>query len=161
MTSLADRLLEDLKEAVRASDAPRRQTLRYLRSEIHNVEIERKHSLSDEEITSIIRRQIKQRRDSIEQFAKGGREDLVEHETAELVILQSYLPEDLSADQLERMAREAAGAAGATSQRDMGKVMAIMRERVAGRADGSAVANAVKQVLATLDTGSETPSRSS
>lgn len=153
MAMLADRLLEDLKVAVRESDALRRQTLRYLRSEIHNVEIERKRPLSDDEVVAIIRRQIKQRRDSIEQFSKGGRQDLVEHESAELGILQSYLPEDLSTDELEHIAFEVANETGATGSRDMGKVMAKMRERVAGRADGRATADAVKRVLAARESG--------
>lgn len=153
MAMLADRLLEDLKVAVRESDALRRQTLRYLRSEIHNVEIERKRPLSDDEVVAIIRRQIKQRRDSIEQFSKGGRQDLVEQESAELDILQSYLPEDLSTDELEHIALEVANETGATSSRDMGKVMAKMRERVAGRADGRAASDAVKRVLAAREPG--------
>lgn len=158
MMTLAHRLLEDLKIAVRESDAIRRQTLRYLRSEIHNVEIELKRPLSDDEIIMIIRRQIKQRRDSIEQFARGGRDDLVSQESAELGILQSYLPEDLSFEELERIARETVIETGAASSRDMGKVMARMRERVAGRADGRATADAAKRALAAVEAANASPS---
>src|SRR6185312_15350967 len=96
MNDLSARLQTDLKQAVLTTDKTRRDVIRFLRADIHNVEIERGHTLSDDEIIEVIVRQIKQRRDSIEQFARGGRQDLVDNETAQIHILETYLPPQLS-----------------------------------------------------------------
>ncbi|ACZ38324.1 MAG: GatB/YqeY domain-containing protein [Sphaerobacter thermophilus] len=148
MSELATRLLDDLKAAVRASDTTRREVLRYLRAEVHNVEIERGRPLTDEEIVSVIQRQIKQRRDAIEQFAKGNRQDLVEAETRQIEILQEYLPPPLTREELLALAREVAGELGASGPKDMGRVMPVVRERVGARAEGRDIATAVREVLA-------------
>lgn len=148
MSELATRLLDDLKGAMRASDTTRREVLRYLRSEIHNVEIERGRPLTDEEIIAIIQRQIKQRRDSIEQFARGNRQDLVEAETQQIEVLQGYLPPPLSREELLDLAREVAREQGASGPKDMGRVMPVLRERVGPRAEGREIASALQTVLA-------------
>ena len=148
MAELAERLQADLKDAMRAGDVPRREVLRFLRSEIHNVEIERGHPLSDDEIIDVISRQIKQRRDAIEQFRAGGRDDLADSEAAQVAILQTYLPPQLSYDELLDMARAIVRETGASGPRDMGKVVPRLREQVGARAEGSAIAQAAREVLA-------------
>lgn len=149
MSELATRLLDDLKASMRASQPTRRDTLRFLRAEIHNAEIDRGRTLSDDEIVAIIRRQIKQRRDSIEQFARGNRQDLVQAESDQIEILQSYLPPEMSHDELLAIAREAVAEVGATNPRDLGKLMPALRSRVGSRADGAAIANAAREALST------------
>lgn len=147
MSELAARLLEDLQAATRASDTTRRDVLRYLRAEIRNLEIERGRPLRDEEIVGVIQRQIKQRRDAIEQFARGNRQDLVEAETRQIEVLQEYLPPALSREELVAMARELAQEQGAAGPKDMGRLMPILRERVGARAEGRDVAAALREVL--------------
>lgn len=147
MTELADRLLEDLKNAMRSSDITRREVVRFLRSDIHNVEIERGRPLSDDEIVSVIQRQIKQRRDSIEQFDRGGRQDLVERELAQIEILETYLPAQLSYDDVLAAARAVVRELGAAGPRDMGKVMPVLRERLGARAEGGTIATAAREAL--------------
>ena len=148
MTELTSRLLDDLKAAMRSGDATRRDVLRFLRADVHNVEIERGHPLSDDEVIAVIRRQIKQRRDSIEQFARGGRQDLVESEERQIVVLQEYLPPEMSREELLTLARAVASEVGAVSPRDMGRLMPALRARVGTRAEGGLVAEAARSVLA-------------
>jgi uncharacterized protein YqeY len=147
MSALADQLLDDLKNAMRFSDSQRREVLRFLRSDIHNVEIERGHPLSDAEIVGVIRRQIKQRRDSIEQFARGGRQDLVERESREIAVLEGYLPPQLSYDEILGTARAVVEEVGATGPRDMGKVFPLLRERLGDNADGAMISAAAREAL--------------
>ena len=147
MSDLASRLQSDLKDAVRSSDTTRRDVVRFLRAEIHNVEIERGRPLSDDEIVSVVQRQIKQRHDSIEQFSRGGRQDLVDAEKAQIAILEHYLPPQLSEEELMRLARDVVGSLGASGPGDMGRVISELRERVGQRASGSAVATAARTVL--------------
>lgn len=153
MSALAQRLLDDLQQAVRAGDVTRRETLRFLRADIKNAEIERGRPLTDEEIIEVIRRQIKLRRDAIEQFAQGGRQDLVEREQAQIAVLQEYLPPQLSDEELLYLAREVARELGASGPRDMGRLMPILRERVGARAEGRAIAEAARRALAELASG--------
>ncbi len=153
MSALAQRLLDDLQQAVRAGDVTRRETLRFLRADIKNAEIERGRPLTDEEIIEVIRRQIKLRRDAIEQFAQGGRQDLVEREQAQIAVLQEYLPSQLSDAELVQLAREVARELGASGPRDMGRLMPILRERVGARAEGRAIAEAARRALAELASG--------
>ncbi len=147
MAELAERLLDDLKSAVRAGDATRREVLRFLRSDIHNVEIERGRPLTDEEIIGVIQRQIKQRRDAIEQFARGGRQDLVDAEQAQIDVLQEYLPPQMSYDEVLAAARDVIREVGATGPKDMGRVMPVVRERIGSRAEGRVIASAVREAL--------------
>lgn len=148
MSTLAQRLLDDLQSAVRAGDVTRRETLRFLRADIKNAEIERGRPLTDDEILEVIRRQIKLRRDAIEQFVQGGRRDLVEREQAQIAVLEEYLPPQLSEAELLQLARDVVAELGATGPRDMGRVMPVLRERVGARAEGRAVAEAARQALA-------------
>lgn len=155
VSTLAQRLLDDLQQAVRAGDVTRRETLRFLRADIKNVEIERGRPLTDDEIVEVIRRQIRLRRDAIEQFAQGGRQDLVEREQAQIAVLQEYLPPQLSDEELLRLAREVAREVEAAGPRDMGRVMPVLRERVGSRAEGRAIAEAARQALAELAGGQD------
>uniref|UniRef100_A0A7C2WHP8 GatB/YqeY domain-containing protein n=1 Tax=Thermorudis sp. TaxID=1969470 RepID=A0A7C2WHP8_9BACT len=155
MSNLAERLLNDLQEAVRAGDVNRRETLRFLRADIKNVEIERGRPLTDDEIVEVIRRQIRLRRDAIEQFAQGSRQDLVEREQAQIAVLQEYLPPQLSDEELLRLAREVAREVEAAGPRDMGRLMPVLRERVGSRAEGRAIAEAARQALAELAGGQD------
>lgn len=140
---------------MRASQPTRRDTLRFLRAEIHNAEIERGRPLSDEEIVAIVRRQIKQRRDSIEQFARGNRQDLVQAESDQIAILQSYLPPEMSHEELLAIAREVVAEVGATGPRDLGKLMPALRSRVGSSADGAAIAQAAREALSAVAAGAE------
>ncbi len=156
MSELASRLQSDLKEAMRSSDTTSRDVVRFLRSEIHNVEIERGRPLSDDEIVVVVQRQIKQRNDSIEQFERGNRQDLADAEKAQIVILERYLPPQLSDNELMQLAREVVDALQASGQGDMGRVVPVLRERVGQRASGSAVSQAARSALS--EQGSNTKS---
>jgi len=148
MSDIASRLLDDLKESMRSNDVNRRETVRYLRAEIHNVEIARGRPLSDAEIVEIVQRQIKQRRDSIEQFARGGRPDLVAAEEAQIAVLEQYLPPQLNYDQVLEVARNVVQELGASGPRDMGRVMPVLRQRIGASAEGATVAAAAREALA-------------
>jgi uncharacterized protein YqeY len=146
---LAGQIASDMKEALRAKDAPRLSTLRMLKSALEYHKIEKKQeTLTDADVVTIIKKQIKQRQDSIEGFEKGGRTDLVDKEKAELAVLKSYLPEELSAAQIEEFVRTAIAEVGATTKADMGKVMKAVQAKVAGRADNKLVSQIVSAHLA-------------
>ncbi|HET7035692.1 MAG TPA: GatB/YqeY domain-containing protein [Thermomicrobiaceae bacterium] len=148
MSELADRLLDDLKDAMRSGDVTRRETLRFLRAEIHNQEIEHGRPLTDAEIIEVVQRQIKQRRDSIEQFGRGGRPDLVAVEEAQIAVLEHYLPPQLSYDEVLDVARIVVQEIGASGARDMGRVMPLLRQRIGATAEGSTIAAAARAALA-------------
>jgi hypothetical protein len=146
---LMEKIAADMKEAMRAKDAARLSTLRLLKSAVEYHKIEKKQEqLTDADITAIIKKQIKQRQDSIESFEKGGRADLVEKEKAELVVLKSYLPEELSAAQVEEVVKATIAEVGATTKTDMGKVMKAVQAKLAGRADNRLVSQLVSANLA-------------
>lgn len=146
---LTDKIAADMKEAMRAKDAPRLSTLRVLKSAIEYHKIAKKQEqLTDADVTAVIKKQIKQRQDSIEGFEKGGRADLVEKEKAELAVLKSYLPEDLSQAQVEEVIKATIAELGATSKADMGRVMKAVQEKIAGRADNRLVSQLVAANLA-------------
>jgi uncharacterized protein len=148
MTSIAERLLNDLRTAMRDRDKPRRELMQFTRSEIHNEEIRQGRELSDDEILDLIRRQIKQRRDSMEQFEAGGRQDLVDAESSHIAVLQQYLPAQLSSEELEKIAGDIAAQLDLAGPADMGKLMPPLREAVGARAEGRDVAQAARSVLA-------------
>jgi uncharacterized protein len=148
MTSIAERLLNDLRTAMRDRDKPRRELMQFTRSEIHNEEIRQGRDLSDDEILDLIRRQIKQRRDSMEQFEAGGRQDLVDAESSHIAVLQQYLPAQLSSEELEKIAGAIAAQLDLAGPADMGKLMPTLREAVGARAEGRDVAQAARSVLA-------------
>ena len=138
----------DLKKAMLAKDAARLSTLRLLKSAIEYHKIEKKQeALTDADVTGVIKKQIKQRQDSIEGFTKGGRADLVATEAAELVVLKGYLPEELSPAQVEALVKEAIAELGATTRAEMGKVMKAVQTKTAGRADNRQVSQLVAALL--------------
>lgn len=142
------RLEADLKVAMRERDNVARDTIRYILSAIKNAEIDKRGPLSQPEAVGVLQRQAKQRQDAIDQFRAAGRLDLVEREEQQLAVLRRYLPVELSDAELEAIAREIIGLVGASSAKDMGKVMPVVLERVAGRADGRRVSAAVRGLLA-------------
>jgi uncharacterized protein len=144
---LKTRLGEDFKSALRSGEKLRVSVLRLLTALIKNREVEKRGPLTETEILQAIVASCKQRQEAIEQFGRGGRRDLVEKEEAELVILQSYLPQPLTPDELQIMVSEAIREAEATSPKETGKVMALLMPRVTGRADGKAVSALVREAL--------------
>ncbi len=145
---LREQLREDLKAAMRAQDATRRGTIRMLEAAIKNAEIEKRgQALEDPDILAILQRQLKQRRDSIEQFERGGRKDLADIERAEIEVIQAYLPEQLSEDDIEAAAKRIIDRTGATGPGDRGKVMGPLMQELRGKADGSAVNSVVSRLL--------------
>jgi uncharacterized protein YqeY len=147
---LADQLTEDLKVAMRAKDTLALNTLRAVKSALKNAAIAKGGAdveLDGGEAISIVRKQIKQRQDSVEQFTKAGRTELAEQEEAEIGILERYLPAALSEEELTAMVAAAISETGATGRSDMGKVMKILQEQAAGRVDGRTLSQAVMQKL--------------
>lgn len=145
--SLLQRLDGDLKTALKGSDKLRVSVLRLIKAAAKYKQIEKGSELSDDEVLSVMTGMAKQRRESIDQFSKGGREDLAEQERLELSILQSYMPEQLSPEELERMILAAISESGATAEADMGKVMRVLMPRIKGVADGKWVNNRVRELL--------------
>ena len=148
--TLPERIDSDLKEAMKAKDTARLGVLRMLKSALKYSAIEKSGTegrLDDTETTQVIRKQVKQRQDSIESFEKGGRPELAAKEKAELAILQSYLPQSLSADELAKVVSETIREVGATSKAQMGAVMKALQTKVAGRADGKTLSQEVQRQL--------------
>ncbi len=148
--TLQERVDSDLKDAMRAKDAARLGVLRMLKSALKYSAIEKSGAeaqLDDAEATQVIRKQVKQRQDSIESFEKGGRPELAAKEKDELAILQAYLPQGLSADELAKVVRETISEIGATSKAQMGAVMKAVQSKIAGRADGKTVSQEVQRQL--------------
>jgi uncharacterized protein len=145
---LRDRVNADIAAAMKAKDSARLSALRMLKAAIMNKGIEKAHDLDDAEVVQVISTLVKQRRDSIEQFTKGGRTDLVEKETAEIAVLEQYLPPAASAADIDAAISEAIAETGAASIKDIGKVMKAVMPRLAGKnADGRAVNEAVRRKL--------------
>ena len=146
--SLKDKLTEDLKRTMRQGDELGRSTLRLVMAAIKNAEIEKKRELEEGELLAIIAKEAKLRRESIAQFEKGGRQDLVDREKAELQILVAYLPEQLSREEIEAKARQIIEEVGATSPAQMGQVMRRLMPLMQGKADGKLVNQVVKELVA-------------
>jgi hypothetical protein len=146
--SLKARVTDDMKNAMRAKDSARLGTIRLLLAAIKQKEVDERIELDDTAVSSIVEKLIKQRKDSISQFQAAGRDDLVALEQAELVVLQAYLPEQLSGAEVEAAVVAAIAESGAASARDMGKVMALLKPRLAGRADMGQVSALIKARLA-------------
>ena len=148
--TLAQRIDSDLKDAMRAKEATRLAVLRMLKSALKYAAIEKagaEGELDDAESTQVIRRQVKQRQDSIESFEKGGRAELAEKEKSELAILNQYLPAAMSSEELSRLVRETIAELGATSKAQMGTVMKALGPKIAGRADGKTLSQEVQRQL--------------
>ncbi|NED95838.1 GatB/YqeY domain-containing protein [Phytoactinopolyspora alkaliphila] len=149
MASLKDRIKSDLTDAMRARDDVRKGTLRMVLSAIGTAEVagQSAKELSDDEITAVLTRELKRRREAAEAFRSGGRADSADQEEAEAAIIAEYLPTPLSDAELADLVDQAVAEAGAESPRDMGKVMKVLQPKVAGRAEGRVVADAVKARL--------------
>ena len=145
--SLRERIQEDMKVAMRAREAERLGTIRMLLAAVKQREIDERRVLEEAEVLSLVDKLIKQRKDSASQFSAGGRPDLAEKEEAEIVILSDYLPEPLAPEAIDALIGEAIIAVGATSPRDMGKVLGALRPQMQGRADMALVADQVKARL--------------
>jgi uncharacterized protein YqeY len=149
--SLRDRLQSDVTAAMRSGDSLRRDVLRMALNAAYNQEKRAQKPLTEDEVLAVLTREVKTRRESIDAFQKGGRDDLASKEQAELVILQEYLPEALSDEEVRALVDEAIGATGASSARDLGKVMGWLSPRTRGRADGRRLSELVAQRLAAAD----------
>ncbi|MBA4421724.1 MAG: glutamyl-tRNA amidotransferase [Syntrophus sp. (in: bacteria)] len=142
-----EKIAEEMVLAAKAKDKIRLSALRMLKSGLHNREIDLKRELGETEFLQLLSSMVKQRKDSIEQFAKGGRTDLVEKEEAELTVIEEFLPAQLSEAELDAAIAEAVSEVGAVGVRDMGKVMKVLIPKLTGRADGKAVGEKVKARL--------------
>src|SRR5690606_2839830 len=138
----------DMKAAMRARDTETRDAIRYVLSAVKNAEIEKRAELTEEEELKLIRSQVKQRQDSIEQFRSGGREDLVAKEESQVRILEKYLPQQMSDDELDAFVKTGIAETGAESPKDMGKVMGLLSAKAEGRVDGRRLSTAVRNALA-------------
>ena len=146
---LKDQISNDLKDAMRAGDAKKRDAIRLLTTEMKRKEVDERVTLADSDVVAIIDKMLKQRRDSIAQFEKGGRQDLADNEKFELSVLQAYMPQGLSEAEIADAVAASIAESGAKSPADMGKVMALLKPKLAGRADMSKVSGLVKAKLAT------------
>ena len=144
---LKDQISNDLKDAMRAGDAKKRDAIRLLTTEMKRKEVDERVVLTDADVVSIIDKMLKQRRDSIAQFEKGGRQDLADTEKFELAVLQAYMPQGLSEAEIADAVAAAIAESGAKGPADMGKVMAALKPKLAGRADMSKVSGLVKSKL--------------
>ncbi len=150
--SLKEQLANDLADALRQGDDTRKSTIRMLMSAINVEEVAgaERRELKEDEVLKVVARQVKQRRDSIEEFNKAGREELAEKEAAEMQVLQAYMPEQVGREEIEAEARKVIGEVGATGPQDKGKVMQAIMPRLAGRAEGRDINEVVTQLLSAL-----------
>jgi len=146
--SLKEQITEDMKAAMRAKDSARLGTIRLLTAALKQKEVDERIELNDTQVLAIIEKMIKQRKDSISQFEAGGRQDLADIEKAEMTVLSAYMPAALSDAEVQAEVAAAVAASGATGPQDMGKVMAVLKPKLAGRADMTAVSALVKAALA-------------
>jgi uncharacterized protein len=145
--TLKERITEDMKAAMRASEKERLLTIRMVQAAIKQREVDERVMLDDTQVIAVIEKMVKQRRESIAAFEQGGRADLAEKEQSEIALLQVYLPAQLSAAEVDALIKEAIASTGATSMKDMGKVMGAVKAKAAGRADMGAVSASIKAAL--------------
>ncbi|MDT3426564.1 uncharacterized protein YqeY [Paenibacillus forsythiae] len=145
--NLSERLNEDMKQAMKSKDKFKLSTIRMVRSTIKNLEIDLKRTLDDNEVLDILSREIKQRKDALQEFEKAGRDELAASNKAEIEIIAQYLPEQLSEEEIKVIVQQTIQETGASSKNDMGKVMSALMPKVKGRADGKLVNQAVLQFL--------------
>lgn len=145
--TLKERITEDMKAAMRASEKERLLTIRMVQAAIKQREVDERVVLDDAQVIAVLEKMVKQRRESIVAFEQGGRADLAEKEKAEIALLQVYLPTQLSAAEVDALIKEAIATTGATSMKDMGKVMGAVKAKAAGRADMGAVSASIKAAL--------------
>lgn len=147
MPTTRDKLEEDIRQAMRSRNQQRLDALRFLKSRIQQVEVDERKTLDEAGVLEVIARQVKERRDSIRAFAEGQRDDLVAKESAELAVLEEYLPPQLSREELTRLVQEVIQEVGAESLRDKGRVMGKLMPQVRGKADGAVVNSLVTELL--------------
>ena len=147
--SIKDLLTEDMKQAMKDKESGklRLSVIRMARANIKNIEIDEKRELNDDEVLAVLVKEVKMRQDSLEEFAKAGREELVEQAKQEIAILRKYLPEQLSDEELRALVEEAVAETGAAGPKDMGKVMAALMPKTRGRADGKRINTLVRELL--------------
>ena len=145
--TLKERITEDMKAAMRASDKERLSTIRMVQAAIKQREVDERITLDDAQVIAVLEKMVKQRKESIAQFEQGGRTDLADKEKSEIALLQTYLPSQLSEAEVDAIVREAITATGAASVKDMGKVMAVVKAKAAGRTDMGAVSARIKAAL--------------
>lgn len=148
--TLADRLAEDLKQAMRDKDKVRLSVLRLVKAAVRNAEIDRRVTLGEEEIIGVLRREVKQRKESLLAIEGAGRDDLVAELNEEISILEEYLPQSLTDEQIQAIVRDVVQEVGAVSKADMGKVMPVVMKKISGQAEGRTVNRIVQEVLSTL-----------
>ena len=145
--SLKEQLTNDMKEAMKSHDKDRLAVIRMVRGAIRQQEIDGQKELGDEDVIAVMSKEIKMRKDSIEEFKKGGREDLIAKTQAEIDVLMPYMPAQLSEDEVRELVKAAVAETGATTPKDMGKVMGVLMPKVKGRADGKLVNTIVRSLL--------------
>lgn len=145
--SLKQKLQEDLKSSMKNKDTVRKSVITLIRAAIKQYEVDNRQELGDEGVIDIISKQLKQRKDSLVEFEKAGREDLIEETKSEIQVLEEYLPQQLSEDELEQIVIQTIAEVGATSMKDMGKIMSTIKPKTAGRADGRKINELVKKNL--------------
>jgi len=147
ISSLNEKLLDDMKNAMKSKDKQRLSVIRMARAAIKNVEIDKRKDLEDSEVVEVLAREVKQRRDSIVEYQKAGKDDTVDDLNKEIEILSVYLPEQLSTEEIEKIVNKTINELDASSMVDMGKVMGAIMPKVRGRADGNAVNSIVREKL--------------
>jgi len=147
MSSLTARINDDVKVAMKAKDKPRLGVLRLITAAIKQREVDEQITLNDEQVLAVLEKMIKQRKDSITQYEKAGRDELAQQEAFEIGIIQDYMPEQLSDDEIDALISEAISSSGAESMKDMGKVMGLLKPKLAGRADMGTVSGKIKAKL--------------
>lgn len=147
-TQLKNRILEDVTAAMRARDKPRLGTLRLVTAAIKQLEVDSRVELDDPGVLTVLEKMLKQRRDSLQQYSDAGRTDLADQESYEIAVIEAYMPEALPTEELDALIDATIAETGASSMRDMGKVMGLLKPQVQGRADLGAVSSTVKQKLA-------------
>lgn len=145
--TLKQKLQEDLKTSMKNKDTLRKSVITLIRSSIKQVEVDKRIELNDDDVIDIISKQLKQRNDSLEQFLDAGRKDLVEETRSEIEVLKEYLPQQLSEEELNEIVKQTISEVGATSMKDMGKIMSVIKPKTKGRADGKLINKLVKENL--------------
>jgi len=147
---MKEQLLQDLKEAMKEKDILKKDTVTMLRAAILQVEKDSQKVLTEDEMSAIVAKEVKKRKESVKEYEDAGREDIANNLKREIEILSKYLPEQLSEEEIAKMVEDAISESGATSPKDMGKVMSILRPKTAGKADGKLVSDIVKEKLANM-----------
>jgi uncharacterized protein YqeY len=145
--NLNAQIKSDIKDAMRNKDTAKRDTLRNIQAVVKQIEVDERREVTDADMEAILMKYAKQREDAITQFKEAGRNDLVEKEEAELIVVKSYLPEPMSDEELENTLKEIIASTGATSMKDMGKVMGLAKSTIGSRADGGRINLCVKSLL--------------